>query len=108
MATQHQSIVSAIDASRSPSMDGNELAQVAADRIAMNSRVTYVEEPSGDQRRVVLVHPAQANAAYGRVSVFSPLGHALLGRRPGTIVHPRRFGRPAVKIQILSAERTQS
>jgi regulator of nucleoside diphosphate kinase len=105
MATQHQSIVSAIDASRSPSMDGNELA---AERIAMNSRVTYVEEPSGDQRRVVLVHPAQANAAYGRVSVFSPLGHALLGRRPGTIVHPRRFGRPAVKVRILSAERTQS
>jgi regulator of nucleoside diphosphate kinase len=108
MATHHECDGSAIEACRSQPIDRHQLPEVAAVRIAMYSHVTYVEEPCGHHRRVKLVHPVQADAAEGRVSVFSPLGHALLGRRPGTTVHATRFGRPAVKVRILSAERAQS
>jgi regulator of nucleoside diphosphate kinase len=51
--------------------------------IRMNSRVTYVAEPDGERRSVTLVHPREANALEGRISVLSPVGHALLGLTPG-------------------------
>jgi regulator of nucleoside diphosphate kinase len=75
-----------------------------ADRVAMNSRVTYEERPGGKHRSVVLVHPAEANAAGGRISVLSPIGRALLGRQPGeTIDAGTPLGRE-LSIRILSAE----
>ena len=75
-----------------------------ADRVAMNSRVTYEEHPGGRRRTVVLVHPAQADATVGRVSVLSPIGRALLGRQPGaTIDAGASIGR-ALRIRILSAD----
>ena len=42
-----------------------------------------VEDEDGDVETYALVHPAEANASEGRVSVESPLGQALLGARPG-------------------------
>lgn len=75
-----------------------------ADRVAMNSRVTYEERPGGTRRTVVLVHPAEANVAGGRVSVLSPIGRALLGRQPGeTIDAGAPMGRE-LSIHILAAE----
>ena len=75
-----------------------------ADRVAMNSRVTYEEHPGGRRRTVVLVHPAHADATVGRVSVLSPIGRALLGRQPGaTIDAGASIGR-ALRIRILSAD----
>ncbi len=74
------------------------------DRVAMNSRVTYVEEPGGARRTIVLVHPAQADAAAGRISVLSPIGRALIGRQPGaTIDAGGPLGRK-LRIRVLSAE----
>ena len=75
-----------------------------ADRVAMNSRVTYEEEPGGRRRTVMLVHPAEADAAAGRISVLTPIGRALLGRQPGaTIDAGASLGR-ALSIRILAAE----
>jgi transcription elongation GreA/GreB family factor len=48
--------------------------------------VTYVELPRGRTRTVQLVHPAAADASTARVSVFAPVGRALLGRRAGARV----------------------
>lgn len=59
---------------------GADGADRAADAVAsMNAAVDYVEMPTGRQRTVVLVHPADADASAGRVSVLSPVGRALLG-----------------------------
>ena len=55
-------------------------------RIAMNSRVTYRMEPDGECRVLTLVHPNEADPVQGRISVLSPIGRALLGRKPGAIV----------------------
>jgi len=42
-----------------------------------------VREEDGTEETFVLVSPAEASAADGRVSVQSPLGQALIGRRLG-------------------------
>lgn len=57
--------------------------RLPADRIAMNSTVTYREEPSGANCTVTLAYPHAADASKGRISVLSPIGLALIGRRRG-------------------------
>lgn len=51
-------------------------------RVHTGSRVTIVRE-DGRHFRYDLVPPVDANIERGRLSVGSPLGKALLGRRPG-------------------------
>lgn len=57
---------------------------VARDVVVLNAAVTYVELPGGARRTVRLVHPASADASNARISVFAPVGRALLGRRAGS------------------------
>jgi regulator of nucleoside diphosphate kinase len=56
------------------------------DIVGLDAEVCYVEQPGGQRRTVSLVHPASADASAGRVSVFAPVGRALLGRRAGSWV----------------------
>jgi regulator of nucleoside diphosphate kinase len=51
--------------------------------VAMNCVVEYVELPEGKVRDVVLVYPSAADVGSGRISVLSPVGRALLGRKVG-------------------------
>ena len=77
------------------------------DRAAMNSRVTYEEEPPrGGRRTVALVYPMDADAAEGRISVLSPVGLSLLGRAPGAVVEPPMPDGRRLRIRILDVERT--
>ena len=73
------------------------------DRVAMNSRVSYREEPGGEPRTVALVHPSRANASEGAISVLSPVGRALLGRRRGAVTSIEVPGR-TVRIRVLAIE----
>ena len=59
---------------------------IDGDVVALNSEVTYREMPGGRRRTVQLVHPASADAAAARISVFAPVARALLGRRAGAQV----------------------
>ena len=77
--------------------------ELPAERIAMNSNVTYEEEPGGERRRVILVYPEEADAAFGRISALSPVGLALLGRAPGARVSAALPGGRALTIRILEA-----
>jgi regulator of nucleoside diphosphate kinase len=79
--------------------------QLPADRIAMSSNVTYQEEPGGERRSVILVHPIEADAAAGRISVLSPVGLALLGRTPGSVVTVAVPGAKALTVRVLEANR---
>jgi regulator of nucleoside diphosphate kinase len=67
----------------------------------MNSRVTYREEPGGARRTVVLVHPGEAAPAEGRISVLSPVGRSLLGRRSGSSASIGVPGGRALTIRVL-------
>jgi regulator of nucleoside diphosphate kinase len=75
----------AADALADVLMDARMVAheRLPADRVAMNFEVTYREDPDGESRTVILVHPSEAAPSRGRVSVLSPVGRALLGRRAG-------------------------
>jgi regulator of nucleoside diphosphate kinase len=79
--------------------------ELPADRVAMSSKVTYREEPDGMRRAVVLVHPIEADVAAGRISVLSPVGLALLGRTPGSVVTADLPAGKALRLRILEASR---
>jgi regulator of nucleoside diphosphate kinase len=76
------------------------------DRVSMNSHVAYREEPAGKRRSVALVHPAQADPSGGRISVLSPVGRALLGRKAGSVTSISVPGGRALTIRVLEVERT--
>lgn len=57
--------------------------EIPPDIVAMNSRVTFVDVATGASSTVVLVYPHEADAAAGRLSVFAPMGAALLGLAVG-------------------------
>jgi regulator of nucleoside diphosphate kinase len=82
--------------------------RLPANRVSMNSRVTYREEPDGMRRTVVLVHPGGADPANGRVSVLSPVGRSLLGRKSGSAATIGVPGGRALKIRVLAIEREAS
>ncbi len=79
--------------------------KLPADRVAMNSVVSYELEPGGARRSVALVHPIESAPSLGRISVLSPIGLALLGRGPGARVDAELPGGRRVTIRILQAGR---
>ncbi|RYY50986.1 MAG: transcription elongation factor GreA [Chitinophagaceae bacterium] len=63
-----------------------------ADAVCLNSDVTVEDKKSGKKIRFKLVLPAQANLKLGRISVFAPIGMALIGYRKGNLVKWRMPG----------------
>ena len=78
------------------------------DRVAMNSLVAYREEPGGTRRSVAVVHPSAADPADGRISVLSPVGRALLGRKSGAVASIEVPGGRPLTIRVLAVERAHS
>jgi regulator of nucleoside diphosphate kinase len=78
--------------------------RLPADRVAMNSRVSYRDLASGARRTVAIVHPNEAAPSLGRISVLSPVGRALLGRRAGSTASISVPGGRALTVQVLDIE----
>jgi regulator of nucleoside diphosphate kinase len=55
--------------------------------IRLNSRVTFIDERSGQARSVQLVLPGHANIAEGRISILTPMGAALYGLSEGACIN---------------------
>jgi len=73
-----------------------EPAELPADVVTLESRVSFQETSTGVVRDVVLAPPSSADPASGRVSVLAPVGAALLGLRRGdSIEWPLPDGRMA-------------
>lgn len=51
--------------------------------VGMGSRVRYAESETGNSREIEIVYPQEADAAQGKVSVFAPVGTALIGLAVG-------------------------
>lgn len=70
-------------------LDELERAQVVAaseappSLVKMNSSVRFEELTTGKRRAVTLVYPENADVSAGRISIFSPVGAALLGLSEG-------------------------
>ncbi|MBT3067884.1 GreA/GreB family elongation factor [Rhodoferax sp. U11-2br] len=56
---------------------------IAADIVTMNSQVEIIHDGSALRQKFTLCYPANADAGRGLISVLSPVGAALLGRRVG-------------------------
>lgn len=59
--------------------------EMPGDVITMNSLFTIVETESGHSNKLMLCYPSDAEPAKGYVSVLSPVGASLLGRKAGTL-----------------------
>ena len=57
--------------------------RIAADIVTVNSVVSFRDEVTETVHRVTLVYPEAASLAERRISILSPVGRALLGRRAG-------------------------
>lgn len=73
-------------------------------RVHTGSRVTILRE-DGRHFRYDLVPPLDANIERGRLSVASPLGKALLGRRPGE-EFSYEVSRGELRVKLLEVEPT--
>ncbi|MBX2993387.1 MAG: nucleoside diphosphate kinase regulator [Bdellovibrionaceae bacterium] len=49
----------------------------------MNSEIRFVDLDTHQERTVTLVYPADASAQLGRISIFAPIGAALIGLSEG-------------------------
>jgi len=54
--------------------------------ITMHSSFRVTDLASGEERRYTLVFPGETARGEGMLSIFAPLGAALLGRRTGEVV----------------------
>lgn len=61
-------------------------AEIPRDVVTMNSRVVFENETTGERREVTLVYPHEADIDAGKISVFVPVGTALLGLRVGQAI----------------------
>jgi len=82
--------------------------RLPADRVSMNSRVAYREEPDGARRTVAIVHPSAAEPSAGRISVLSPVGRALLGRQSGSVASIAVPGGRALRVRVLEVKPTHA
>lgn len=57
--------------------------RIAADIVTVNSTVSFRDLVAGATHTVTLVYPREASIGERRISVLSPVGQALLGRRVG-------------------------
>ncbi len=57
---------------------------IAGDVVTVNSMVSFRDDATGIAQRVTLVYPGDSSIAQRRISILSPVGRALLGRRVGS------------------------
>ena len=70
--------------------------------IMMNSRARFLEETSGREYELTLAWPHEANAADGKVSIFSPAGSALLGLSVGQRIDWQTPEGHAIQLRVLA------
>jgi transcription elongation factor GreA len=61
-------------------------------QVRFNSRVRLINLSQGQEQEFILVSAVEADAAQGQLSINSPLGRALLGRRSGECVQVQTPG----------------
>ncbi|WP_299313499.1 GreA/GreB family elongation factor [uncultured Halomonas sp.] len=81
--------------------DGTDAGQP---RAAINCTIRYLDLSSGRRQIVTLAHPTDANPSAGLVSIFSPLGSALLSSAEQEVVGVRILGMER-KLRVLDVHR---
>ena len=81
-----------------------EPAQMPATVVTMNSTVRFTLQESDKTQTLTLVYPKEADGSPDKVSVFAPVGTALLGLRVGDVFElPSPTGKPVtVKVDAIT------
>lgn len=58
---------------------------IAPDVVTVNSTVSFRDEATESVHRVTVVYPNEMSIGHRRISVLSPVGAALLGKRAGSV-----------------------
>lgn len=67
------------------------------DAVTIGSEVEFLDDSTGEKRRLRLVLPAEADIGAGRISVMTPVGAGLIGMTVGReISWPTPDGRPRI------------
>ncbi len=70
------------------------------DVVTMNSTVHCIDEISGEQHRIILAYPRDADVASQRVSVLAPVGSALLGLSVGSVIDWQAPGGRKLRVRV--------
>jgi regulator of nucleoside diphosphate kinase len=79
-------------------------ADVGPKVVTMNSRVRIMLPDTGECRAVTLVYPGEEDSLRGKVSVFTPLGTALLGLPEGGRMAWRTLDGRTKSVAVLEVE----
>ena len=79
-------------------------AEVGHKVVTMNSRVRIMDPEMGESRTVTLVYPGEEDSLRGKVSVFTPLGTALLGLPEGASMEWRTLDGRRKSISVLEVQ----
>jgi regulator of nucleoside diphosphate kinase len=79
-------------------------AEVVLKVVPMNSRVRFMDPETGESRTVTLVYPGEEDSLRGKVSVFTPLGTALLGLLEGARMEWRTLDGRTKSVSVLEVQ----
>ncbi|KCZ92829.1 nucleoside diphosphate kinase regulator [Hyphomonas johnsonii] len=84
----------------------HEAADLPEGVVSMNGWVEFIDERSGTQSKVQLVYPHQADIAFGRISITTPVGASLIGLSAGDAIMCRYHDGQQRLLRIVSVERS--
>jgi regulator of nucleoside diphosphate kinase len=79
-------------------------AEIGSKVVTMHSRVRIMDPDTGEARTVSLVYPSEEDSLRGKVSVFTPLGTALLGLREGVRMEWRTLDGRTKSVSVLEVK----
>jgi regulator of nucleoside diphosphate kinase len=79
-------------------------AEVGHKVVTMHSRVRIMDPDTGESRTITLVYPGEEDSLRGKVSVFTPLGTALLGLPEGARMEWRTLDGRRKSISVLEVQ----
>jgi regulator of nucleoside diphosphate kinase len=72
--------------------------------VTMNSRVRIMDPDTGESRTITLVYPGEEDSLRGKVSIFTPLGTALLGLPEGARMEWRTLDGRTKSVSVLEVQ----
>ena len=110
-ANRLERILDKLDHNRFPDSDALEAElnranvveprEIPPDVVTMNSTVTFRVESSEREFSLTLVYPKDADDSSTKISIFAPVGSALLGLREGDEMSWPKPGGGSLKVRIL-------
>lgn len=63
-----------------------DVSKLSGETITFGATVTLVDEDTDEERKFQIVGETEADAKHGRISITSPIGRALIGKKKGASV----------------------